>query len=290
MAVVDVRVRNDVHQLAGLESADLRHHVDQHRVLHHVPVVRRQHILTALVQNGVERIARHVEGHGVGAGIERHFMQVGKIVEVRQDAPRGRIMLQVIEHAIHLIEHPLFILVLHAELVAVGLADAAALVRPRVPDVGGEVVDVIAFFLPDPQKLVHRALPIGAAQREDGEFPLQVVAVDDAEFLDRVRRGPVLPARTHGKLRVPHAVFQNVLAVPAKNLIGIAHILTSRDRCFFYLTTAGGQLSLLFSFFRKIRLFLHFAPKKHTSHTLVSQFLEKIAMLGSNDKICRKRS
>jgi hypothetical protein len=57
MAVVDVRVRNDVHQLAGLEPADLRHHVDQHRVLHHVPVVRRQHILTALVQNGVERIA-----------------------------------------------------------------------------------------------------------------------------------------------------------------------------------------------------------------------------------------
>ena len=28
---------------------------------------------------------------------------------------------------------------------------------------------------------------------------------------------------------------------------------------FFYLTTTGGQLSLLFSFFRKIRLFLHFA-------------------------------
>ena len=139
-------------------------------------------------------------------------------------------MLQVVEHAVHLIEHSFFILVLHAELVAVGLADAAALIRPRVPDVGGKLVDIIALFLPDPQKLVHRAPPIGAAQREDGEFPLQVVAVDDAEFLDRVRRGPVLPARTHGKFRVPHAVFQNVLAVPAKNLIGIAHILTSRDR------------------------------------------------------------
>ena len=64
-------------------------------------------------------------------------------------------MLQVVEHAVHLIEHSFFILVLHAELVAVGLADAAALVRPRVPDVGGEVVDVVALFLPDPQKLVH---------------------------------------------------------------------------------------------------------------------------------------
>ena len=66
-------------------------------------------------------------------------------------------MLQVVEHAVHLIEHPLFILVLHAELVAVGLADAAALVRPGIPDVGGEVVDVIALFLPDPESAFSAA-------------------------------------------------------------------------------------------------------------------------------------
>ena len=49
MAVVDVAVRDDVDKLARLQAADLREHMHQHRVLHHVPVVRRQHILTALV-------------------------------------------------------------------------------------------------------------------------------------------------------------------------------------------------------------------------------------------------
>ena len=42
----------------------------------------------------------------------------------------------------YLIHLALGVLVLYCQLIAVGLADGAALVRPSVPDVGVEVMDV----------------------------------------------------------------------------------------------------------------------------------------------------
>ena len=101
-------------------------------------------------------------------------------------------MSEVIEHAVDLIEHTLLVLVLDAKLIAVGLADGTGFVRPGVPDVGGEVVDVVGLFLPDPEELVHRAFEIRAAQGEDGKLLLQIVAVDKAKFFDRVGGGAVL--------------------------------------------------------------------------------------------------
>ena len=80
VAVIDVGIGDHMHQLAGLESCDLGHHVHQHSILHHVPVVGGQHVLAALVQNGVERIAADIECHGIGARIQRHLVQIFKIV------------------------------------------------------------------------------------------------------------------------------------------------------------------------------------------------------------------
>ena len=82
VAVIDVAVGDHVDELAHLQAGDLGHHVGQHRVLHHVPVVGRQHILGALVQNGVEGVAGDVEGHGVSAGIQVHLMQILEIVDI----------------------------------------------------------------------------------------------------------------------------------------------------------------------------------------------------------------
>ena len=132
-------------------------------------------------------------------------------------------MSEVIEHAVDLIEHALLVLVLDAKLIAVGLADGTGFVRPGIPDVGGEVVDVVGFFLPDPEELVHCAFEVCAAQREDGKLLLQIVAVDKAKFFDRVGGGAVLPVGTDGEVVVAHAVLENVEAVGAEDLIGIAH-------------------------------------------------------------------
>ena len=93
MAVVNMGVGDDMDQLSGHQAADLGEHVDQHRVLHHVPVVGGQHILAALVQDGVEHVAGDIERHGVGAGIEVHFVQILKIVDVGEDPPGGGVVL-----------------------------------------------------------------------------------------------------------------------------------------------------------------------------------------------------
>ena len=133
-------------------------------------------------------------------------------------------MLQVIQHAVHLVEHALGVLVLHAQLIAVGLADGAGLIRPLIPDVPAQVVDVVRLLLPDPQQLVHGGLPVGAAQREERKLLGEIIAVHDAEFLHRVRRSAVvLPARAHLAVGVPDAVCQNLFTVLNEYLICVAH-------------------------------------------------------------------
>ena len=221
--VIDVAVGDHMHQLAHLQAGHLGHHVGQHRVLHHIPVVGGEHILAALVENGVQGVAGDVEGHRVGAGIQVHFVQVLEIVDIGQDAAGGGVVLQVIQHPIHLVEHALLVLVLDAQLVTVGLADGAVRSRPFVPDVAAQVADAVGLLLPDPQQFVHSCFPVGPAEGQDGELLLQIVAIDDAEFFNGVGGRAVLPVGTDVLVGVPDAVVKDLLNVLHKDLIGVAH-------------------------------------------------------------------
>ena len=216
-------IGDDVDQLAGLQAGGPGHHVDQDGVLDHVPVVGRQHILGPLVQNGVEGAAGDVEGHGIGAGIQGHLVEVLEVIDIGEDAAGGGVVAQVVQHPVHLVKRPLRVLVLHPQLIAVGLADGAVFVGPAVPDVAPQVVDVVGLLLPDPQKLVDAGFEIGAADGENGKLLPQVIAVDDAEFLHRVGRSTVLPVGADVLVCVPHPVFQDVPAVLLKYFIGAAH-------------------------------------------------------------------
>ena len=71
--VVDVAVSDHMDQLPRLQAGHLGHHVQERRVLHHVPAVGGKHVLRALVQDAVEGGSAHVEGHGVGAGVQGHL-------------------------------------------------------------------------------------------------------------------------------------------------------------------------------------------------------------------------
>ena len=99
-------------------------------------------------------------------------MKVGEVVDIRQNTAAGGVVLQVVQHPIHLIHLALRVLVLHGELVAIRLADGATFVRPAVPDVTPQVVDVVGLLLPDPQQLVDARLEERAADGEDGELLL----------------------------------------------------------------------------------------------------------------------
>ena len=141
-------------------------------------------------------------------------------------------MLQVIQYPIHLIHLPLGVLVLHRQLVAVGLADGAVFIGPAVPDVAPQVVDIVGLLLPDPQQLVDAGLEKGAAHGKDGKLLAQVVAVDDAELLYSVGGRAVLPVGTHLLVGVPHPVSQDVTAIFLKDLVCTAH---KRTPCVFFL-------------------------------------------------------
>ena len=150
-------------------------------------------------------------------------MEVLKIIDIGHNAAGSRVVLQIVEHTVHLIHVPLGVVVLHGKLIAVGLADGASLVSPLVPDFRVQVMDVVGLLLPDPQQLVHRRFPVGPPQGQDGEFLLQVVAVHNAEFLDGVGGGAVLPVGADFPVGVPDAVFQNIPAIFNETDIGVAH-------------------------------------------------------------------
>ena len=132
-------------------------------------------------------------------------------------------MLQVKKHSIHLVKHPLLILVLDAQLVAIGLADGAILPCPLVPDMAAEIGDSVGLFLPDPEQLVHGTFPVGAPQGHNGEFLRQVVPVHHAEFFDGMGRGAVRPVGAHLQVFVGESVFQNVQAGGTVKFISFAH-------------------------------------------------------------------
>ena len=89
-------IGDHMHELACDKTADLRQHVHEHGILHDVPVVCREHVLRALIQNGVEPVAADIERHRIGAGIQSHLVQIGEIVEACQNAAAGRVVLQVV--------------------------------------------------------------------------------------------------------------------------------------------------------------------------------------------------
>ena len=223
MPVVNMAVCNHMDQFPRLQAGHLSHHVGQQGILDHVPVVGGEHILAPLIQNGVQGMSRHIERHGIGTGVQVHLVEILKIIDIGQDPPGSRVVLQIVEHPVHLVKHPLFVLVLDPQLVAVGLADGAVRTGPLIPDMAAQVRDPVGFLLPDPQQFIHGALPIGPAQGHNGELLCQIIAVHHTKLLDGVGGSSVGPVRAHLQVFIGKAVGQNVPAGGFVQFVGSAH-------------------------------------------------------------------
>ena len=229
MTVVNVGIGNHMQQLAGNHIDRLRDHHQQDGVLAHIPVVRGQNVLTALVENHVERrlvvlrTLRDVIGHTVGARIQVHLGQIAKHIRVGHDAAAVRRMLEVVQHAVHLVKVALGIMALLANLVPIGFADGTGLVGPLVPNMAVEVMHVIGLLLIDPQDLVHRRLERRTTQRKRGELLAQVVACRNAKVFNGIGRGAVLPNRSDLLALGGGAMVQDIAAHGYKLLISFAH-------------------------------------------------------------------
>ena len=166
VTVIDMSVANDVYELSDFKSAYLRKHMQKNRVLHDVPVVCGEGVLTALVEYAVELVPRDVESHRIRARVEVHLVQVLEIVDISENASRLRIVFEVVKHSVHLVEFALGIHALDAELISVRLANRPRFVRPTGPSRGVEGMHVVARFLPNPQEFVGCGFESGATKRD----------------------------------------------------------------------------------------------------------------------------
>ena len=124
-------------------------------------------------------------------------MEIFEGVNVGQNTAGRRIVLQIVDHPVHLVEHTFFVLVFHTQLIAVSLADGAVFAGPLVPHMAAQVCNPVGLLLPDPKEFIHGTLPIGAAQGHNGKLFFQVVTIHHTELLDSVGRGSVRPMRPH---------------------------------------------------------------------------------------------
>ncbi|EJW94244.1 hypothetical protein EVA_17648 [gut metagenome] len=90
-----------------------------------------------------------------------------------------------------------------------------------------QIRNAVGFLLPNPQKLIHSAFPVGAPQGHNGEFLRQIVAVHHAEFLDGMGRGAVLPVGAHLQIFIGKSIVQNVQTCLPVQFICLAHATAS---------------------------------------------------------------
>ena len=176
MPVVDMGVRDHMDQFARLHAAHLCQHVDQNRILAHIPVVCRQYILRSLVENTVQGqhitvlLFGHVKSHAVCARIQVHLMEVLMHIDICHNTTAVRIVLQIIDHTVRLIHHSFFVLMLYAHLISVCFSDGSVLISPAVPDMAFKIMYIVGLFLPYPQHLVHTAFDRRTPERESREL------------------------------------------------------------------------------------------------------------------------
>ena len=215
-------------------------------------------------------LLNHIERHAVCAGMQIHRMKITECIDAGQNPSGKRIVLQIINHTVHLIHVPaairslqcmcpfhflclrnkdirdklrlrnrvckcssegaakallcdVIIAVLHRHLIPVGLSDRSLLVSPFIPDTGMQLGDLIGLLLPDPQKLIQRALYRSLPKRQNRELLLKVISRHHAKGLDRVGRCSVRPMRPDLLPLRRRPVLQNVIAHPDKIVINQCH-------------------------------------------------------------------
>ena len=97
-------------------------------------------------------------------------MQILMHIDICHDPPAVRIVFQVVDHTIHLIHHALPVLMFYLHLIPICFSDRAVFIRPTVPDMTVQIVDIIGFFLPDPKQLVGTAFDSGPSQSQRRKF------------------------------------------------------------------------------------------------------------------------
>ena len=154
-------------------------------------------------------------------------MKILMHVNICHNTTAIRIILQIINHAVYLVHHAFFILVLYAHLISISLSDRTVFIRPTVPDMTVKIIDIIRFLLPDPQKLIRTAFDCCSSKCQCRKFLRQVIAVDHSKFLNGICRCSVLPSWAYLLTLCACSILYNVSAHINKYFICVTQLFFS---------------------------------------------------------------
>ena len=154
-------------------------------------------------------------------------MQVLMYINIRHNPAAVGIILQIVNHPVHLVHHPLTVLMLYAHLIPVSLPNRTFLVSPAVPNMAVQLINIIRLLLPDPKQLVHTALDPRPAQRKRRKLLPQIIPVHNPKSFYRISRRAILPHGTHLFPLRTGAMINNITAHSNKNLICVTHVAPS---------------------------------------------------------------
>ena len=179
MVEIDVGVACRVHEIAGAESADLRHHHREKGITGDVEGNAEEGVCTALIELAGKPSVGNVELEQHMARRQVHVIQIGNIPCGDYHAPRIGRVLDLVYHLLNLVDV------------------SPAIVGPRTPLVAVDVSEPavgICPFIPNTHAVVLQILDVGIAAKEPYQF------VDDGfqmQFLGRQQGKSVFQAETH---------------------------------------------------------------------------------------------
>ena len=154
-------------------------------------------------------------------------MKILMHVNICHNTTAIRIVLQIINHAVYLIHHAFFILMLHLHLITISFSDRTILISPTVPDMTVQIINIIRLLLPDPEHLIHTALDPGSSKSQCRKFLRQVIAVDHSKFLNGICRCSVLPSWAYLLPLCACSILYNVSAHINKYFICVTQLFFS---------------------------------------------------------------
>ena len=153
-----------------------------------------------------------------------HLMQIRMYINISHYTPTVRIILQIVDHTIHLIHHSFLILMLYAHLITICLSDGTCLIRPFIPHMTVKVINIVRLLLPDPEHLVCTALDGRSPKRQRRKLFGQIITIYHTKLFDRISTGSILPFRPYLFSFRTGSVFNNIFTHIDKNMICVTHM------------------------------------------------------------------
>ncbi len=171
MVEIEVGVAEGMHEIAGLKTCHLRHHLKKQGIGRYIERHAKEAVGTALIELKAEAPVGHIELEKSVAGRQVHIRQVCHIPRAHYDTARIGIMLYRFDGFRYLVDRAADIVGPRTPLIAVDMAEIAVRTGPFVPYPHTVFLQIahIGIAAQKPQQFVYNRLEmqlLGSDERE----------------------------------------------------------------------------------------------------------------------------